>query len=440
MKELTIIGGGLAGTEAAWQAANMGIHVKLYEMRPHKSTPVHKTSFLGELVCSNSLGSVNPDRPAGLLKKELQLLGSIILDCAQIYALPAGSALSVDREKFSKEITRRIMDNGNIELIRQEVEKLPLTPCIIATGPLTSDLLAQQILKFTESKYLYFYDAIAPVIEKDEIDFSIAFYASRYGIGENEKGDYINCPFSKQEYDQFVNELRSAKRIPLRDFEIQTDNYFEACLPVEVIATRSNEALAYGPMRPIGISKPGMQKKPYAVVQLRQDNLAASLYNMVGFQTNLTYNEQDRVFHMIPGLKNVIFIQYGQMHRNTYLCSPRILLNTLQTIKRKDLFFAGQITGLEGYLCSIASGIVAGRNAARILLGRPPLLFPQKTMIGALCNYISKADPDHFQPMKANFGLLPDLPIAYQSKFERAHQKSLRAINELQIYINDNKV
>lgn len=437
MDELIVIGGGLAGSEAAWQAAERGIQVKLYEMRPVQKSPAHKTSWLAELVCSNSIGSMIVEKAAGLLKKELTDLHSLLLKCAEKHKIPAGSSLSVDREKFSKEVTKQIEKHPNIEIIRQEMKEIPTTPCIIASGPLTSEVLTEKIQYFLEETYLFFYDAIAPIVEKDGIDFSIAFYASRYGIGKEEKGDYINCPFNKHEYEDFVMDLVSARRIELKDFE-KKESYFEACLPIEVLASRDHLALAYGPMRPIGITNPHSNEKPYAVVQLRQDNLAGSLYNMVGFQTNLAYDEQKRIFRKIPGLNNANFIQYGQMHRNTYICSPKALLPTLQTKKRKDIFFAGQISGVEGYLGSIACGLVAGINAARYIKGEEILSFPIETMTGALCNYLAFADANHFQPMKANFGLLPDIDLPMYSGKIRAKVKSSRAIEAMQNFIMKN--
>lgn len=439
MDELIVIGGGLAGSEAAWQAAERGIHIKLYEMRPVQKTLVHKTSWLAELVCSNSMGSMIVEKAAGLLKKELTELNSLLLNCAEKHKIRAGSSLSVDRDEFAKEVTKHIENHPNIELIRQEMKEIPTTPCIIASGPLTSKALTETIQYFTGEPYFYFFDAIAPIVEKDGIDFSIAFYASRYGIGEDEKGDYINCPFNKHEYEDFVDDLVSAKRIELKDFE-KTKAYFEACLPIEVLASRDHLALAFGPMRPIGITNPHSNEKPYAVVQLRQDNLAGSLYNMVGFQTNLAYDEQKRIFRKIPGLKNVTFIQFGQMHRNTYLCSPKVLLPTLQTKRRKDIFFAGQISGVEGYLGSIASGLVAGINAARYIKSEEILSFPIDTMTGALCNYLAFADASHFQPMKANFGLLPDFDTPIQSRKMRTKFKCSRAIEAIQDFINENQL
>jgi methylenetetrahydrofolate--tRNA-(uracil-5-)-methyltransferase len=448
MSELIIIGGGLAGAEAAWQAAERGIKVMLYEKRPLHQTPAHNTSLLGELICSNSFGSKTFDRPSGLLKSELKRLGSFILNCAENNAVPAGSSLSVDRFAFASEVTERISSHPNIIIIREEMQSIPPNPCIIASGPLTSKTLTDSIIQFCGIQNLFFFDAIAPIIEGEKIDFSLAFFASRFGRGENEKGDYINCPFTKHEYEFFVEMLSSAERIPLKDFEKEINigistkkiNYFEACLPVEIIASRSKKALTFGPMRPVGVTDPHSGKQPYAIVQLRQDNLAASLYNLVGFQTNLTFSDQDRVFHTIPGLKNVKIIRHGQMHRNTYLLSPMILKDSLQTRTRDNLFFAGQITGVEGYVGSIACGLVTGINASKILSGQPVLSFPIETMIGSLCHYIANADPDHFQPIKANFGILPGLPNSKMRKFNRSHVKAQRAIESLKFFIKENNL
>lgn len=439
MDDLIVIGGGLAGCEAAWQVAERGINVTLYEMRPAKQTPVHKTSFLAEMVCSNSLGSVNPDRPAGLLKYELNLLNSLLLKCANQFKLPAGSSLSVDREHFSKFITQQLQNHPRITIIRSEIKVIPQSTCIISSGPLTSDSLAERIQQLTGKENLFFYDAIAPRMVKEDIDFSIAFFGSRYGQGDKLEGDYINCPFTKKEYEQFVSELCIARCVVQNGFE-KSNIFFEACLPIEQIARRSKMALAFGPMRPVGITNPHAIEKPFALVQLRQDDMAGEIYNLVGFQTNLSYSEQDRIFHMIPGLKNTKIIQYGQMHRNTFICSPRLLLPTLQTRFRRDLLFAGQIAGFEGYLGSVASGLVAGINAARLIKGQSVLFFPPNTMIGSLCNYISFSDSDHFQPIKANFGLLAEFPEKIRSKTGRSHQKTQRALQEMKQFIEENAI
>lgn len=420
MEELIIIGGGLAGSEAAWQAAEAGINVKLFEMRPVLETGAHTTSNLGELICSNSLGSNLPDRASGVLKNELRLMGSLLLKIAEDSALPAGGALAVDRELFSIKVTQTIENHPKIEVTRKEIKEIPDHPVIIASGPLTSDALSASIKNLSGEDHLFFFDAIAPVVLADSINMDIAFRASRYEKGTEEEGDYINCPLSKEEYYNFVEELKNADKIELRSFEeailngVKAGHFFEGCLPVEVIAGRGAESLAFGPMRPVGLRDPRSGKRPYAVVQLRQDNLAGSLYNLVGFQTNLKFAEQKRVLRMIPGLENAEFERYGQMHRNTFLASPSFLRPTLQHLTRDNLLFAGQITGVEGYMGNIGTGLLAGLNAARILKKQPPLILPNETMLGALCHYITHASLKDFQPMKANFGILP--PIALESK------------------------
>jgi methylenetetrahydrofolate--tRNA-(uracil-5-)-methyltransferase len=438
--DLSVIGGGLAGTEAAWQAARSGLKVRLYEMRPFLSTGAHKTSNLAELICSNSLGSSLPDRASGVLKNELRLMGSLLLECAEVTAVPAGAALAVDRDAFSILVTERIMTNPNIELVRKEVSAIPSEPVIIASGPLTSNRLSASIASFTGENQLYFYDAIAPIITEDSIDMDIAFRASRYGAGEKEDGDYINCPFTREEYDQFVITLINADRIRLRDFETRiesgvkagADSFFEGCLPVEILARRGGRALSFGPMRPTGLADPRSGQRPYALVQLRQDNLAGSLFNLVGFQTNLTFSEQKRVFRTIPGLENAEFVRFGQMHRNTYLEAPKILLPTLQHRRRSDLFFAGQITGVEGYMGNIGTGLLAGINAVRLLRGLNPFSLPRTTILGSLCDYISNSENKNFQPMKANFGLLPPIDSnLHLGKRDRARLFSERAISDL---------
>jgi len=436
--QLVVVGGGLAGAEAAWQAAEAGMAVRLYEMRPRRTTPAHVTDKLAELVCSNSLGSDLPDRAPGLLKNELRRLGSLLLRCAERAAVPAGGALAVDRVSFASLVTEAIMEHPRITVIRQEVSRIPDEPCIIATGPLTSEALAAEIASLVGGKYLYFYDAIAPLVYAASIDMENAFRASRYDRGAQEEGDYINCPFTEDEYYRFVTALKEAETIALHDFEREDPHFFEGCLPVEQMARRGDDVLAFGPMRPVGIIDPRTGKHPYAVLQLRQDDLAGSLYNMVGFQTNLLWGEQKRVFRMIPGLANAEFARYGQMHRNTFLNSPRVLLPTMQYRGREDLFFAGQITGVEGYAGNIGTGLLAGINAARLLKGESLLTLPAETMLGALCYYVSHANPQDFQPMKANFGLLPPLetPIrnkraryaAYAERAREALEQSLRAL------------
>ena len=368
-KQLIVIGGGLAGTEAAWQAAELGVPVRLYEMRPQKSTPAHVTNNLAELVCSNSLGSDLPHKAPGLLKAELRGLGSMILACAEQAAVPAGSSLAVDRDLFAELVTEKIENHPHIELIREEVTHIPRDPCIIATGPLTSAALTAEISQLSGQEYLYFYDALSPIVSYETIDMSIAFRQSRYDKGEQEDGDYINCPLTEAEYERFYEALLDAETITLRQFEQEDPHFFEGCMPIEVMAARGRQALAFGPMRPVGLMDPRTGKRPYAVVQLRQDNLAGSLYNIVGFQTNLKWGEQRRVLRLIPGLEQAEFMRYGMMHRNTYINSTQLLHPSLQYRNRADLFFAGQIVGVEGYVGNAGTGLLAGINAARLVHG-----------------------------------------------------------------------
>ncbi len=445
MTKITIIGGGLAGSEAAWQAAQSGLEVKLYEMRPSTPTGAHLSGDLAELVCSNSLGSNLPDRASGVLKNELRHLNSMLLECAEASALPAGAALAVDREAFARLVTEKIQNHPNIEIIREEVTEIPQTPVIIASGPLTSERLSKSIASLSGEDHLFFFDAIAPIVHAESINMEIAFRASRYGKGDQDEGDYINCPFTKDEYYAFVHALQSAERIELRSFEdairagVKAGQFFEGCLPVEVIAERGTDSLAFGPMRPVGLRDPRTGKRPYAIVQLRQDNLAGSLYNLVGFQTNLKFSEQKRVLGMIPGLEKAEFERFGQMHRNTFIASPKLLRPTLQHITRDDLFFAGQITGVEGYMGNIATGLLAGINAARMIGGKGLLTLPNETMLGALCHYITNASLKDFQPMKANFGILPALTLEKKiGKRERGQLYADRASITLENYLEQN--
>lgn len=435
MGSVTVVGGGLAGSEAAWQAAERGLRVILYEMRPGSNTPAHITDRLAELVCSNSLGSNLPDRAPGLLKDELRRLGSLVVACADATAVPAGGALAVDREAFAALVTERVVAHPRIELRRQEVTSIPGEGLvIIATGPLTAPTLADQIATLTGSQHLYFYDAMAPIVGAESVDMSIAFRASRYGEAE-EEGDYLNCPMNQEEYERFVEALLAAETIPLREFEREDPRFFEACLPVEELARRGPRALAFGPLKPVGLTDPRTGRRPYAVVQLRQDNQAATLYNMVGFQTNLKWGEQERVFRLIPGLAGAEFVRYGQMHRNTYVSAPALLQPTLQLRERPDLFFAGQIAGTEGYIGSVASGLVAGLNAARLAAGQEPVALPPETMMGAMCHYVSGANPQGFQPMKANFGLLPPLDPPVRNKRARYAAYARRAMETLERFV-----
>lgn len=430
-----VIGGGLAGSEAAWQLAERGIPVELYEMRPVRSTPAHVTEWLSELVCSNSLGSNLPDRAPGVLKTELRRLGSLLLCCAEAAAVPAGGALAVDREVFAASVTERIAHHPRISLIREEVTAIPNGPVIMATGPLTSPALSNAIAALVGEEHLYFYDAIAPMVDAETINMGVAFRASRYGRGEDEAGDYINCPMTREEYERFIDALLSAERIELKQFEREDPQFFEGCLPVEQLALRGRESLAFGPLRPVGLRDPRTGQRPYAVVQLRQDNLAGTLYNVVGFQTNLRWGEQKRVLRLIPGLENAEFPRYGQMHRNTFINAPLHLRPTLQFRERDDLFFAGQITGVEGYVGNIGTGLLAGINAARLISGCEPWSLPQETMLGALCYYVTHAEPGDFQPMKANFGILPPLDSPPRGKRERQQAYAARAAEAIEAFL-----
>ena len=430
-----VVGGGLAGSEAAWQIAKSGVQVCLYEMRPNRTTPAHTGDRLSELVCSNSLGSQLPDRAPGQLKVELRRLGSLLLECADLAAVPAGGALAVDRDVFAEEVTRRIEAHPLITVVREEVSHIPEGPTIIATGPLTAPSLAGEIAELVGEAYLYFYDAIAPMVEADTIDMSIAFRASRYGRGEDEAGDYINCPMNQEEYGRFVAALLDGELIALKEFERDDPLFFEGCLPIEQLAARGAQSLAFGPMRPVGLRDPRTGHRPYAVVQLRQDNLAGTLYNIVGFQTNLRYGAQKQVLRLIPGLENAEFARYGQMHRNTFLNSPLHLHGTLQYKRREDLFFAGQITGVEGYVGNIGTGLLAGLNIVRLLNDRELLSFPKDTMLGALCHYVTHAEAKDFQPMKANFGILPSLEVAPRGKRDRQRAYAQRAVESLERFL-----
>jgi methylenetetrahydrofolate--tRNA-(uracil-5-)-methyltransferase len=447
MRELIVIGGGLAGSEAAWQAAQSDIKVHLYEMRPSNPTGAHLTGDLAELVCSNSLGSNLPDRASGVLKNELRRLGSKLLDIAEETAIPAGAALAVDRERFARRVTETIQAHPNIEIVREEMKASPDTPVIVASGPLTSDSLSKSIAALSGEEHLFFFDAIAPIVRAESINMNIAFRASRYDKSEQDEGDYINCPFTEEEYYRFVDALKTAEKIELRSFEediragVKAGHFFEGCLPVEIIAERGTDSLAFGPMRPVGLRDPRTGKRPYAVVQLRQDNLAGSLYNLVGFQTNLKFPEQKRVLRMIPGLENADFERYGQMHRNTFIASPKLLRPTLQHITRDDLFFAGQITGVEGYMGNIATGLLAGLNMTRLLNEQPLITLPQETMLGALCHYITHASLKDFQPMKANFGILPPFIVNKKlGKRERGMAHAERANYALETYMAEQQI
>lgn len=429
MKKVIIVGAGMAGSEAAWQVAQRGIKVDLYEMRPKKSTPAHKTEKFAELVCSNSLRGAGLENAVGLLKEEMRQLNSIIMESADINRVPAGGALAVDREGFSQYITDKVKNHPNVTVINKEIETIPQEDdaiTIIASGPLTSEVLAKSIGELTGQDYFYFYDAAAPLISKESIDMSKAYRASRYGKGT---ADYINCPMDKEEYEKFWQELTTAELAPIKEFE--KAKFFEGCMPVEEMARRGIDTLLYGPLKPVGLEEPKTGKRPYAVVQLRQDNAADSLYNIVGFQTHLKWPEQKRVFGLIPGLENAEFVRYGVMHRNTFINSPELLRPTLQYKDRDDLLFAGQMIGVEGYIESAASGLVAGVNAAYLAKGENPVIFPEQTAHGSMCKYITSAVAKHFQPMNANFGLMPPLEERIRDKKLKKQKIAERALEFL---------
>ena len=423
-----VIGAGLAGVEAAYQVAKNGINVKLYEMRPVKMTPAHHTGNFAELVCSNSLRGDNFNNAVGVLKNEMEKLDSVIIKFARENSVPAGGALAVDREAFSKAVTDFISNQPLIEVIHEEVTTLPEGPTIIASGPLTSDALSNEIKDLLGEEYFYFFDAAAPIIEKDSVNFDIAYYKSRYDKGENE---YINCPMTEDEFNLFYDELMKAEVVKPKDFE---EKFFEGCMPFEEMARRGKQTLLFGPMKPVGLSKPD-GTRPYAVVQLRQDNVQASLYNIVGFQTHLTWPEQKRIIHLIPGLENATFVRYGVMHRNSFICSPKYLTQEYSLKNHEGLYIAGQITGVEGYVESAQSGMIAGMNMVRHLNKQEPIIFPRETVMGALSYYITHCEAEHFQPMKANFGILPDLETRVKKKL-RKEAYANRAVEVMDEFIN----
>ncbi len=430
---INVIGGGLAGCEAAMQIALRGINVRLYEMKPNKKTPAHSTDKLGELVCSNSLKAMRVESAAGLLKEEMRRLNSFLIKCAEQCRVPAGGALAVDREIFSDLITKGVMDNPLIEVISEEIAEIPNDAVtVIATGPLTSDALAQKIKELTGNT-LSFFDAAAPIVTAESIDMEYAFFASRYDKGDGD--DYINCPMNKVEYDTFYNELISAERAPLHDFDVQNPKVYEGCMPIEVMAQRGENTIRFGPMKPVGLINPKTGHRPWAVLQLRKENAVGTMYNLVGFQTNLKFPEQKRVFSLIPALHNADFVRYGVMHRNTFICSPKCLNADFSFRENKNLFFAGQLTGVEGYMESAASGLIAGINAANTVLGKNTIVLPKETMIGALAGYISDETVSNFQPMGANFGVLPELVDRPRDKKERGAAYAKRAVEALDRYI-----
>lgn len=438
LMRVRVIGGGLAGTEAAWQIAQAGIPVTLYEMRPHHLSPAHHSAELAELVCSNSFGAQATDRAAGLLHEELRRLGSIIIGKADFHSVPAGGALAVDRGKFSADLTATLASHPLIELEREMVSEIPRDGIVVlATGPLTSPALAEDLQRFTGQEYMSFFDAASPIVVGDSIDKEIAFFASRYDKGE---AAYLNCPLNKEQYLNFWQELSKAEQAELKDFDRETAKFFEACLPIEELAQRGEDTMRYGPLKPIGLfdarrgdfrAPENQIHRPYAVVQLRQEDKGGQLWNMVGFQTNLRWGEQKRVFRMIPGLENAEFVRLGVMHRNTFINSPELLSPSLQFHHRQDLLAAGQLIGTEGYTAAAAGGWLAGTNAALLALGLEPLVIPQVTMMGALFDFISSAEPKHFQPMPPNFGILPELPTKIRSKQERYGAYRNRALGEI---------
>ncbi len=431
--EANIIGAGLAGSEAALQLAKRGIKVNLFEMRPDKTTGAHITERCAEFVCSNSLGSFDITNASGLLKKEMEILGGELINIAYESRVPAGAALAIDREGFSKKVTEKIEQNPNIKLLRKEITKIPEVPTIIASGPLTSADLAEDIKTFTKNEHLYFFDAIAPIVEADSINFDIAFRQNRYNKGN---ADYINCPMNKEQYKKFYEILINAPRIELKEFE-KNAKFFESCLPVEVLASRGVDTLRFGPMKPIGLVDPRTGEENYAVVQLRQDNSAKTLFNLVGFQTNLKWGAQKELIHSIPGLEEASIVRYGVMHRNTFINSPKVLNPTLQSRTRKDLFFAGQLTGTEGYTESIASGLLAGINMAKFLKGEELLTLPKTTMLGALTQYITDTAHEKFQPINSNWGIVEKIELPKKErknkklKAELLSSRSIEILNEL---------
>ncbi|GMV37009.1 MAG: methylenetetrahydrofolate--tRNA-(uracil-5-)-methyltransferase TrmFO [Fimbriimonadales bacterium] len=430
---VTILGGGFAGVEAAWAAAQRGVRVRLVEMRPGTMTPAHKSGFLGELVCSNSFKSALPDSPSGELKAEMEMLGSLVIPVARQFAVPAGEALAVDRELFAEEITRRVEAHPLIEVERVEATELPADrPLVVATGPLTSDRLGEAIARLTGRQHLYFYDAVSPTVEASSLDHSVVFPQSRYDKGG---GDYLNCPMNEEQYEAFVDALLAAEQVPLHDFE--QPQYFEGCLPIEEIARRGRRSLAFGNFKPVGLTNPGSGDRLYAVVQLRPENLDKTLYSLVGCQTRMKWGEQRRVFRMIPGLEQAEFVRYGVIHRNTYLDSPRLLFPTLQFRRDDGLYFAGQLVGVEGYIESAAAGIVAGINAARAARGHGPVTPPRQSMIGALLEYAATCPAKDFAPMNANWGLLPDPEPPIRDKQQRRNAKLAAARDAMRRFVRE---
>lgn len=434
MNETTVnvIGAGLAGSEAAWQLATRGIKVRLYEMRPVKQTPAHHTDKFAELVCSNSLRANTLTNAVGVLKEEMRMLNSVIIDSADACAVPAGGALAVDRHEFALRVTEQVKQHPNVTVVHEEVTEIPEGPTVIATGPLTSEALSNSLRELTGEDYLYFYDAAAPILEKESIDMEKVYLKSRYDKGE---AAYLNCPMTEEEFNRFYEALIAAETVPLKEFEKEI--FFEGCMPIEVMANRGKKTMLFGPMKPVGLEDPRTGKRPYAVVQLRQDDAAGTLYNIVGFQTHLKWGPQKEVIQLIPGLENVEIVRYGVMHRNTFINSPKVLDATYQFKTRSDLFFAGQMTGVEGYVESAASGLIAGINASKLVMGEDPVEFPHETAMGSMARYITTANPKSFQPMNANFGLFPELPEKIRGKKERNEQHANRALETIQKFLKN---
>ncbi len=430
-KTINVIGAGLAGSEAAWQIAKRGVNVRLYEMRPVKQTPAHHTDKFAELVCSNSLRANSLTNAVGVIKEEMRMMDSVIIESADKASVPAGGALAVDRHEFAGAVTDKVRNHPLVEVINEEVTEIPEGITIIATGPLTSPALAEKIRKLTGEDYLYFYDAAAPIVEKDSIDMDKVYLKSRYDKGE---AAYLNCPMTEEEFKRFHTALVEAEVVPLKEFEKEI--YFEGCMPVEVMAARGEKTLTFGPMKPVGLENPKTGERPYAVVQLRQDDAAGTLYNIVGFQTHLKWGPQKEVLKLIPGLENVEIVRYGVTHRNTFINSPRVLKPTYQLKANPNIFFAGQMTGVEGYVESAGSGLLAGVNAAKLALGEELVIFPADTALGSMARYITEADGENFQPMNINFGLFPDLGERIRSKQERAEKHANRALESIRNYMN----
>lgn len=429
---VNVIGAGLAGSEAAWQLAKRGIQVNLYEMRPIKQTPAHHTDKFAELVCSNSLRANTLTNAVGVLKEEMRRLDSVIMTAADACAVPAGGALAVDRHEFAAKVTDMVKNHPNVTVINEEITEIPEGTTIISTGPLTSPALSESLKQIMDEEYLYFYDAAAPIIEKDSIDLDKVYLKSRYDKGE---AAYLNCPMTEEEFDRFYEALIAAETVPLKEFEKEI--FFEGCMPIEVMAARGRKTMLFGPLKPVGLEDPKTGKRPFAVIQLRQDDAAGTLYNIVGFQTHLKWGPQKEVLQLIPGLEKAEIVRYGVMHRNTFINSPKVLLPTYQFKNRSDLFFAGQMTGVEGYVESAASGLVAGINAAKLAAGEDPLVFPAETAMGSMARYITSTNSKSFQPMNANFGLFPDLETKIRGKKERNEQHAERALETIQKFMKN---